>query len=51
MLKTRYIKIQVTDLDNNRYFISAFDETDRNLFLRPGSTYFLIIIAKVITAQ
>ena len=30
MLKTRYIKIQVTDLDNNRYFISAFDETDRN---------------------
>ena len=30
MLKTRYIKIQVTDLDNDRYFISAFDENDRN---------------------
>ena len=30
MLKTRYIKIKVTDLDNDRYFISAFDENDRN---------------------
>ena len=30
MLKTRYIKIQVTDLDNDRYFISAFDENERN---------------------
>ena len=52
MLKTRYIKIKVTDLDNDRYFISAEDEEGPNstLLLR-GSIFFLTIMRKASSAQ
>ena len=40
MLKTKYIKIKVTDLDQDRYFISA--EMKRDEFYLPSTWQYLL---------